>query len=149
MRPEAIAAMVPFLADHPGNPSGAHGASRAAKTALEEAREIVAALCGCTPHEIVFTGSGSEADNLAIKGAAWATRARDQRLDGIVTSGIEHKAVLGACDRLGRDGFRVKQVGATGDGVVDLDALAGAVDDHTALVSVMLVNNETGVRQPV
>jgi cysteine desulfurase len=149
MRPEAIAAMVPFLADHPGNPSGAHGASRAAKTALEEARESVAALCGCTPHEIVFTGSGSEADNLAIKGAAWATRTRDQHLDGIVTSGIEHKAVLGACDRLGRDSFRVEPVGATGDGVVDLDALAGAVDDHTALVSVMLVNNETGVRQPV
>jgi len=149
MRPEAIAAMVPFLADHPGNPSGAHDASRAAKTALEEARETVAALCGCTPHEIVFTGSGSEADNLAIKGAAWAAHSRDRRLDGIVTSGIEHKAVLGACDRLGHDGFRVTRVGATGDGLVDLDALARAVDAHTALVSVMLVNNETGVLQPV
>jgi cysteine desulfurase len=149
MRPEAIAAMVPFLAEHPGNPSGAHGASRAAKTALEEAREGVAALCGCTPHEIVFTGSGSEADNLAIKGAAWAARSRVAGLDGVVTSGIEHKAVLGACDRLARDGFRVTEVGAGRDGVVDLEALARAVDEHTAVVSVMLVNNETGVRQPV
>ncbi|MDQ1435537.1 MAG: cysteine desulfurase [Actinomycetota bacterium] len=149
MRPEAIAAMVPFLAEHPGNPSGAHGASRAAKTALEEARESVAALCGCTPHEIVFTGSGSEADNLAIKGAAWAAHARDARLDGIVTTGIEHKAVLGACERLARDGFRITRVDANREGVVDPEALAGALDERSALVSVMLVNNETGVRQPV
>ncbi len=149
MRPEAIAAMVPFLADHPGNPSGAHGASRAAKTALEEAREDVAALCGCSPHELVFTGAGSESDNLAIKGAAWAARTRDSALDRVVTTGIEHKAVLGATERLEREGFRTTRVGANGDGVVDLDALTEALDEHTAVVSVMLVNNETGVRQPV
>jgi cysteine desulfurase len=149
MRPEAIAAMVPFLAEHPGNPSGAHGASRAAKTALEEAREDVAALCGSSPHELVFTGAGSESDNLAIKGAAWAARARDSSLDGVVNSGIEHKAVLGASDRLAREGFRITRVGATGDGVVDLEALTEALDERTAVVSVMLVNNETGVRQPV
>ncbi|MDQ1456980.1 MAG: cysteine desulfurase [Actinomycetota bacterium] len=149
MRPEAIAAMTPFLAEHPGNPSGAHGAARATKSALEEARETVAAVCGCRPHEVVFTGSGSEADNLAVKGAAWEARAHDRRLDGVVTSGIEHKAVLGACDRLECDGFRVVRVPANGDGVVDLDALAGALDDRTAVVSVMLVNNETGARQPI
>jgi cysteine desulfurase len=154
MRPEAVAAMTPFLAEHPGNPSGAHGASRATKTALEEARETVAAVCGCRPHEVVFTGGGSEGDNLAIKGAAWAARARDPELDGpeldgIVTSGIEHKAVLGACDRLEREGYRVVRVPASADGVVDLDALADALDARTAVVSVMLVNNETGVRQPV
>ncbi|HEV7524354.1 MAG TPA: cysteine desulfurase family protein [Acidimicrobiia bacterium] len=149
MRPEAIAAMLPFLADHPGNPSGAHGASRVSKTALEEARETVAAVCGCRPQDVVFTGGGSEADNLAVKGAARAARSRDDRLDGVVTSGIEHKAVLGACDRLAREGFRVVRVPAAVSGVVDLDALAGALDEHTAVVSVMLVNNETGVRQPV
>jgi cysteine desulfurase len=149
MRPEAIAAMAPFLADHPGNPSGGHGAARATKTALEEARETVAAVCGCRPHEVVFTGGGSEGDNLAIKGAAWAARANDPTLDSVVTSGIEHKAVLGACDRLEREGFRVVRVPANGDGVVDVDALAGVLDEHTAVVSVMLVNNETGVRQPV
>src|SRR5258707_11337333 len=107
MRPEAISAMEPFLADHPGNPSGAHGAARATKTALEEARETVAAVCGCRPGEVVFTGGGSESDNLAIKGSAWAAHAHAPELDGIVTTGIEHKAVLGACDRLAREGFRV------------------------------------------
>jgi cysteine desulfurase len=149
MRPEAIAAMTPFLADHPGNPSGGHGAARATKTALEEAREAVAAVCGCRPDEVVFTGGGSEGDNLAIKGSAWAARTHAPDLDGIVTTGIEHKAVLGACDRLAREGFRVARIGATADGVVDVDALADAVDEHTAVVSVMLVNNETGTRQPV
>src|SRR6185369_17717723 len=86
MRPEAIAAMTPFLADHPGNPTGGHAAARVTKTALEEARETVAAVCGCRPSEVVFTGGGSEADNLSIKGAAAAARSRDVSLDGIVTS---------------------------------------------------------------
>ncbi len=149
MRPEAIAAMTPFLAEHAGNPSGTHAASRVAKTALEEARETVAAICGCRPGEVVFTGGGSEADNLAVKGAAWAARARDAALDGVVTSGIEHKAVLGAAGRLEREGFRVAQVAAGPDGTVDVDALAGTLDHRTAVVSVMLVNNETGARQPV
>src|SRR5207344_995600 len=100
-----------------------HGAARATKSALEEAREQVAAVCGARPHEIVFTGGGSEGDNLAVKGAAWSARARDARLVGVVTTGIEHKA--------------------------DLGALAAALDPTTAVVSVMLVNNETGVRQPL
>jgi cysteine desulfurase len=148
MRPEAVEAMLPFLAEHPGNPSGAHGVSRRAKTALEEARENVAERCGAAPAEIVFTGSGSEADNLALKGAAWAARER-AGLDGVVTTQIEHKAVLGAAARLEHDGFRVARVGAGSDGVVDLDALAAALDERTAVVSVMLVNNETGIVQPL
>jgi cysteine desulfurase len=149
MRPEAIEAMTPYLADHPGNPSGSHGSARATKTALEAARESVAAVCGCRPQEVVFTGGGSEGDNLAIKGAAWAQRAGDPALDGVVTTGIEHKAVLGACDRLEREGFRVVRAAAGSDGVVDLDGLGRAIDERTALVSVMLVNNETGVYQPL
>jgi cysteine desulfurase len=147
MRPEAVAAMLPFLAEHPANPSGGHAASRSAKTALEEARETVAAVFGVSPAEIVFTGGGSEGDNLAIKGAAWDARTRG--LDGIVTTGIEHKAVLGACARLEREGSRVTRVRATEGGVVDLDVLADALDERTAVVSVMLVNNETGVVQPL
>jgi cysteine desulfurase len=96
----------------------------------------------------VFTAGGSEADNLAVKGAAWA--ARDQRgADGVVTSAIEHKAVLGACNRLAREGFRVRRVGAGSGGVLDLDALADAVDERTSVVSLMLVNNETGIVQPL
>ncbi len=148
LRAEALAAMEPFLAGTFGNPSGMHGASRAAKTALEAARETVAEVCGCRPGEVVFTGGGSEGDNLAVKGASWA--ARDQRgADGVVTSAIEHKAVLGAADRLAREGFRVARVGADATGVIDLDALVAAVDERTALVSLMLVNNETGIVQPL
>ena len=146
MRPEAIAAMLPFLADEPGNPSGGHTASRAGKTALEEARETVATLCGARPEEVVFTGGGSEGDNLAVKGAAWARRGE---LDGVVTTGIEHKAVLGAAARLEREGLRVARVPATPGGVVDLDRLSDTVDARTAVVSVMLVNNETGIVQPL
>ena len=97
----------------------------------------------------MFTGGGSEGDNLAVKGAAWAKRGSDAVLDGVVTSGIEHKAVLGACDRLEREGFRVVRVAAGTDGVVDLDVLGRALDERTAVVSVMLVNNETGVCQPL
>src|SRR5437868_2629466 len=87
MRPEAIAAMMPFLADHPANPSGSHQASREAKTALEAAREDVADVLGCAPNEIVFTGSGSESDNLAVKGTARAARARGVA-DGVIVSAI-------------------------------------------------------------
>jgi cysteine desulfurase len=148
MRPEALAAMLPFLRDVAANPSGSHHASRAARSALEEAREVVAVLLGGAPAEVVFTGSGSEADNLAVKGAAWAARDRDG-LDGVVTTGLEHKAVLGAVERLDREGFRTSVVGAHPDGTVDLDALAAALDERTAVVSVMLVNNETGIVQPL
>jgi cysteine desulfurase len=148
MRPEAIAAMQPFLAACPGNPSGSHGASRVAKTALEEAREVVARVCGAAPEDIVFTGSGSEADNLAVKGAARSVRDRSGA-DGVVISAIEHKAVLGAAASLARDGFRVRTVRARPHGRVDLDALANALDERTAVVSMMLVNNETGVVQPL
>ena len=149
MRPEAVDAMQPFLALHPGNPSGAHAASRRTKTAIEQARTDLADFLGCDVHEIVFTGGGSESDNLAVKGAAWAARAADADLDGVVTSAIEHKAVLGAAERLGHDGFRVATIAADAAGTIDLDALADALDSRTAVVSVMLVNNETGVRQPL
>src|SRR4051794_32962958 len=95
MRPQAIEAMQPFLAHDAANPSGGHAGSRTAKNALEEARERVAALLGARPAEIVFTGGGSEGDNLAVKGAAWAAFDRGDT-DAVVTTGIEHKAVLGA-----------------------------------------------------
>ena len=140
--------MEPFLEGTYANPSGMHGAARAAKTALEEGRETVAAVCGCEPAEVVFTGGGSEGDNLAVKGAAWAARDRSGA-DGVVTSAIEHKAVLAACSRLEREGFRVQRALACPDGTVDLDALAGALDERTAVVSLMLVNNETGIVQPL
>jgi cysteine desulfurase len=148
MRPEAVAAMTPFLSGAFGNASGGHAVARAAKTALEEAREAVAAALGAQPSEVVFTGGGSESDNLAVKGAARAARAAGVG-DGVVTAAFEHKAVLASCDRLEAQGFRVRRVGAGRDGTVDLDALRDALDERTVVVSVMLVNNEVGTIQPL
>ena len=148
MRPEAVAAMEPFLAAEFGNSSGGHAAARAAKTALEEAREVVAAALGARPHEVVFTGGGTEADNLAVKGAARAARAAGAG-DGVVTVAFEHKGVLASCERLGAEGFRVALAGVDRGGIVDLDALEDALDERTVMVSVMLVNNEVGTVQPL
>lgn len=149
MRPDAVEAMRPFFSDVFANPTGTHGPARAAKAALEAAREEVAVLLGVEPVGVVFTGSGSESDNLAVKGAARAARERAGKHGRVVTTGIEHKAVIGAAHRLEREGHEVVVVGAQPGGVVDLDALAEALDGDTAVVSVMLVNNETGVIQPL
>jgi cysteine desulfurase len=148
MRPEAVAAMEPFLQGTFGNPSGGHAAARAAKTALEAAREEVADLLGARPAEVVFTAGGTEADNLAVKGVTRAARAAGGG-DLVVTAAFEHKGVLAAADRLARDGFRTTFVAAAANGVVDVEALLDAVDERTALVSLMLVNNEVGTIQPV
>jgi len=115
MRAEAVEAMLPFLRDRFGNPSGSHAVAREARKALDEAREVVAACLGGEPGEVVFTGGGTEADNLAVAGV--------HRLRGgtVVCSAVEHHAVLHACAAL--DG-RLAPVSA--GGVVDLDALAGA-----------------------
>jgi len=148
MLTEAVAAMTPFLTRHHANSSGAHGAARVVKTALEEAREGVARALGAAVGEVVFTGSGTEADNLAVEGAARAARDAG-RGRGVVTCRFEHKAVLAPVDRLEHEGFAVRRVGATRAGTVDLDALADALDPDTSVVSVMLVNNEVGTVQPL
>ena len=148
MYPEVSAAMLPFQAGTFGNPSGAHTAARAAKTALEEARERIAGALGAGPAEIVVTGGGTEADNLAVKGAARAARAAGAG-DGVVTTTFEHKGVLAPCDRLEREGFRVTRVPVDSGGIVDLGALEDALDERTVVVSVMLVNNEVGTIQPL
>jgi cysteine desulfurase len=148
MRPEALEAMLPFLGDGFGNASGTHAVARAAKTALEEAREQVAAALGARPSEVVFTGGGTEADNLGLKGAARFAREGGTG-DGVVTTAIEHHAILHSADRLEREGFRVTRVRCDGGGIVDLDALAAALDQRTAVVSVMLANNEVGTIQPL
>jgi cysteine desulfurase len=148
MYPAAAAAMRPYQSETFGNPSGAHAAARAAKTALEEAREEIAAALGAQPSEIVLTGGGTEADNLAVKGAARA--ARDAGTGhGVVTTAFEHKGVLAPSDRLAQDGFRVTRVPVDHAGIVDLEALEAALDDRTVVVSVMLVNNEVGTIQPL
>lgn len=147
MRAEAIEAMTPFLAECFANPSGGHRAARAAKTALEEARETVAGALGAAPGEVVFTAGGTEADNLAVEGGARAAAAAGRR-GSIVVGAFEHKAVLAAAARLEQEGFDVRRVRATRAGTIDLDALADAIDAATSVVSVMLVNNEVGTIQP-
>jgi cysteine desulfurase len=146
MRPEAIAAMEPYLAGSFANPSGIHRAAQAAKTGLEEAREVIGVALGADPGEVVLTGGGTEADNLGVEGAARTRRATGVG-DGVVTTAFEHKGVLAAADRLAREGFAVRSVGVDRAGLVDLDALADALDPNTVVVSVMLVNNEVGTVQ--
>ncbi|MEA2058068.1 MAG: cysteine desulfurase family protein, partial [Actinomycetota bacterium] len=146
MRPEARDAMLPFLGERFGNPSGVHGASRQAKDAIEASRERAAALIGAAhPLEIVFTGGGTEADNLAVTGTALAATAGGS----VVTTAIEHPAVLEPARFVERLGSRVTLVGVGNDGRVLPETIAAAVDDRTAVVSVMAANNETGVVQPV
>src|SRR5712692_9588961 len=147
MRPEAVAAMEPYLTGCFANPSGIHRAAQAAKTALEEAREQIAVALGAEPGEVVFTGGGTEADNLGVEGVARARRDSGAG-DGVVTTAFEHKGVLAAAHRLGHDGFAVRTVGVDRAGIVDLDALAQALDRDTVVVSVMLVNYEVGTIQP-
>ena len=144
MRPAVWLAMEPFAAETFGNSSGSHGVSRRAKNALEESREVIAGLIGARPQEIVFTSGGTEADNLAIKGPALSPGR-----NGVVTTAIEHEAVLESAEFLASLGRPVALVGLDRTGIVDPDAVASAIDEDTAVVSVMLANNETGAVQPV
>jgi cysteine desulfurase len=147
VRPEARIAMEPFLGSVFGNPSGSHAVARAAKTALEAAREGIATDLGAAPGEVVITSGGTEADNLAVMGAGRAAARAGRRR--VVISAIEHKAVSAAAHALGADGLEVAVVGVGRDGVLDLDALEDALDDSVGVVSVMAVNNEVGTIQPL
>jgi len=146
LRDEVLAAMLPYLTEWFGNPSSLHGSGRQARQGLDEARETVAAILGARPREVVFTGGGSESDNLAVKGAAWAASARGRH---IVTSGVEHKAVLNSCAILERSGFEVTYLPVDRYGRVDPAEVAAAITDHTTLVSIMYANNEVGSVQPI
>jgi cysteine desulfurase len=144
--PEVLEAMLPFLREDYGNPASLHWQGQRARAAVEEARARVAELIGAEPAEIVFTGSGTEADNMAVRGVAGA--AREPRR-GIACTAVEHHAVLNAVKALRDEGWPTAIVGVDGGGRADLEALRETVGETTALVSVMLANNETGVLQPV
>jgi cysteine desulfurase len=146
LRREVLDTMLPYFTEHFGNPSSIHAAGRRARQGLDEARETVAALIGAKPREIVFTGSGSEADNLALKGAAWAASARGRH---VITTAIEHKAVLQSCAVLERQGFDVTYLSPDASGRVEPGAVDEAITDRTVLVSVMAANNEVGTIQPI
>lgn len=143
VRPAVREAMEPFLADRFGNPSSTHGPGRAARAALEEARERVAATVGANPDEIVFTGGGTEADNLAVLGR-WRAAG-----GAVVISAIEHSAVRRSAASAAEQGATVTTLAVDEDARVDLDALDEALDTSPGLVSVMWGNNEVGTVQPV
>lgn len=144
--PAVAAAMKPFLDSHYGNPSSGHWAAFPAKAAVETARGQVAALLGCRPDEIVFTSGGSEANNLALKGAYFARRGKG---DHIVTTRIEHPAIIEPCRFLERLGARVTYLPVDGAGLIDPDDLRAAITPRTILVSIMHANNEVGTIQPI
>ena len=146
LRREALDAMLPYLTEHWGNPSSIYASGRRARQGLDEARERIAATLDAKPREIVFTSGGSESVNLAIKGVAWAASARGRH---IVTSSIEHKAGLHACQLLERSGFEVTYLPVDRYGRVDPADVAAAVTERTTLVSVMYANNEVGTIQRI
>jgi cysteine desulfurase len=144
--PAVVEAMLPYLREHFGNPSSDHAYGERARRAVDAARAQLAGLVGAAPDEIVFTGGGSEADNLAIKGVAYAHRARG---DHLITSAVEHPAVIEPLRFLERQGFRVTVVPVDHTGRVDPAAVAAALTERTILVSIMHANNEVGTLQPV
>jgi cysteine desulfurase len=144
--PRVLEAMLPVLREDFGNASSLHHFGQRARAALEQARAELAELIGAAASEIVFTSGGTEADNLALLGVAHAAREPRRK---ILYAAIEHHAVVNAARALGDEGFPVESVRATAAGQVDLEELALKLDDTTALVALMLANNETGVLQPV
>ncbi len=146
LRPAVLEAMQPYLTTHTGNPSSLHASGRRARQGIDEARESIAALIGAQPREVVFTGGGTEADNLAVKGAAWAATARGRH---IITSAVEHKAVLNATAVIERSNFEITVLPVDDRGRVDPLDVAAALTDRTVLVSIMAANNEVGTTQPI
>ena len=146
MRPEVVAAMAPYLSQHFGNPSSLYRFAAEPREGVEAARRQVAAAIGAGPAEIFFTAGGTEADNWAIKGVALANRARGNH---IVTSAIEHHAVLHTCEWLEKQGFSVTYLPVDGFGRVNPGDVEAAITDATILVSVMTTNNEIGKVKPV
>ena len=143
--PQVLEAMLPYFSQHFGNPSSQHAFGRAAKAAVELAREQVAGLIGASPDEIVFTSGGTESNNLAIFGASAARPYKHH----LVTSSIEHPAVRVPCSRLVRDGARASILAVDESGRVSVSDAKAAINDNTLLVTVMLANNETGAVQPI
>ena len=149
VRPEVLDAMLPYLRSETfGNPSSAHHFGRAARAGVEQARQQVAQALGAEPGQVVFTSGGTEADNLAVIGPALAARKRDAAM-AVVVSAVEHKAVLAAAHAVVELGGQEIVLAVTRQGIVQMDALDEALIHRPAVVSIMWVNNETGVIQPI
>ena len=146
MSKEAVDAMLPFLAEHYGNASSIYSLGTESKRAMTEVRETIARSIGATPQEIYFTGGGSEADNWALVATAEAYADKGKH---IITSKIEHHAVLHTCEYLQKRGFEITYVGVDENGILKLDELKKAIRPDTILISVMFANNEIGTIQPI
>ncbi|MGC8495142.1 MAG: cysteine desulfurase family protein, partial [Syntrophobacteraceae bacterium] len=144
--PEVVEELLPYLSGEFGNPSSGHAYGKKAREAVELARERVAALLGCEPAEVIFTGGGTESNNQALIGAALANRDRGTH---IISTTIEHPAVLKPLERLGEEGFSVTLLPVDGTGRVDPDLVRRALRGDTILISVMHANNEVGTIQPI
>lgn len=145
-KPEVLKAMLPYFTDISGNPSSVHKAGRDARRAVETAREQVAEAIGCDKGEIYFTSGGTESDNWAIRGAAYARRKKGNH---IITSAIEHHAVLHCCEQLEKEGFEITYVPVDSEGFVNPADVESAITERTILITIMLANNEIGTIEPI
>lgn len=143
--PEVVEAMLPYFGERYGNPSSMHSFGGNVRRAVEEAREKVAGLINADPQEIVFTSCGTESDNHAIHGVLAASMGRTD----LVTSKVEHPAILNTCQALAKKGLKVSEVGVTSEGALNWDDLDAALTDKTALTTIMWANNETGIVFPI
>jgi len=144
--PEVLEAMLPYFTEKFGNASSLHSVGREAKQALEESREKVAGLLGAEPGELIFTSGGTESDNLALKGVAYRNKKKGKH---VITTRIEHPAVLETCRKLETEGFEVTYLPVTSEGLVEPGILESAIREDTILISVMHANNEIGTIQPL
>lgn len=143
---EVLDEMKPYFQEQYGNPSAIYTMGKQAKNAIEESREKVAKLLGCKQNEVYFTGGGTESDNMAIKGIAYANSRYGRH---IITSKIEHSAVLNTCHALERQGFKITYIDVNKDGIIDLNQLRNAIRPDTILITIMFANNEIGSIQPI
>ena len=143
---EVVRAMMPYLLDNYGNPSSIYKIGRENKKKVEDSREKIAKILNCEPNEIYFTSGGSESDNTAIRGIAYSYKNKGNH---IITSKIEHPAVLETCKQLEKEGFEVSYIGTDENGIVDLEELKKEIKKTTALITIMFANNEIGTLQPI
>ncbi|MBE5780751.1 MAG: cysteine desulfurase NifS [Clostridiales bacterium] len=147
VKPQVLSAMMPYFTEHYGNPGGVHSYSRTAKAALDDARAKVAAVIGAQSDEIYFTAGGSESDNLCIRGIAKANAERKGK--HIITTNIEHHAVLHTCEALEKEGYEVTYLSVDGMGKVTAEQVRDAIRPDTVLVTIMFANNEIGTIEPI
>jgi len=146
VKEEVLKEMIPYLSVEYGNPSSIYSIGRRSKKAIEEAREKVANLIGADAKEIYFTGCGSESDNMAVKGIAYANQNRGNH---IITTKIEHPAILETCKTLEKQGFKITYLNVDNEGIVDLNEVENSITSETILISVMFANNEIGTIEPI